>query len=137
MKISSSTKPSGTWPKPSASKESDWLQAPGSGTGVRRFLATIIDKALALETWASRRCHPQIRDGNRNMFRVKILELDGVTLPRRRHVVYGYIVSASKHASRKSPPINQSSRDFLAINPISQLQGGYQLRSRCRYYQEG
>src|SRR3979411_3150814 len=41
MKISGSTKPSGTWPKSSAPKESDWLQAPGSATRVRRFHTTM------------------------------------------------------------------------------------------------
>src|SRR6266403_1339127 len=82
MKISGSTKPSGTWPKSSAPKESDWLQAPGSATRVRRFLTTVTIKAIALKKHgAGRRCYPcQVLAETPNKFRVKILAAEGVTL---------------------------------------------------------
>src|SRR6266403_1700400 len=58
MKISGSTKRSGTWPKSSALKESDWLQAPGSAIRVRRFLHRHDQQSnRTRETWAGRRCY--------------------------------------------------------------------------------
>ena len=62
------------------------------------------NKAIALETWAGRRCYPcQILAETPNKFRGKILAVDGVTLPRRRHVAYGQIVSVPKHAVQDIP----------------------------------
>jgi len=36
-------------------------------------------------------------------FRVKILAVGGATLPRRRHVAYGQIVSVPRHALQDIP----------------------------------
>jgi hypothetical protein len=56
------------------------------------------------ETWAGRRCYAcQVLAETPNKFRVKILAADGVTLPRRRHVAYGQIVSVPEHALQDIP----------------------------------
>jgi hypothetical protein len=62
------------------------------------------NKAIALENIGGRRCYPcQVVAETPNNFRVKILAVDGVTLPRGRHVAYCQIVSIPKHALQHIP----------------------------------
>ena len=94
------------------------LSAPDSATGVRRFLTTMT-KAIALDTCGGRRYHPTTRNPETS-FSVKILAVGGVTLSRRRHVVYGQIHSILSTPSKKSRQLMGHSGIFLPLNPTSQ-----------------
>jgi hypothetical protein len=51
----------------------------------------------------------------RNIFRVKILVVGGVTLSRRRHVVYALF--HPNHTLQEIPAIKGSFRHFLTLKP--------------------
>src|SRR5260221_2836286 len=94
MKISGSTKPSGTWPKSSAPKESDWLRGPGSATRVRRFLHRHDQQSNRTRKHGGRPCYPcQVVAETPNNFHFKILAANGITPPRSRQIAYDQIAS--------------------------------------------
>ena len=93
----------GTWPKSSARKESDWLQAPGSGTG-SSALPRHHDRqsTRARNIWPATLLPREALAEMGNTSRVKIRNAGLSNLPRRHFFVYSQIVSHPKRTLQET-----------------------------------